>query len=229
MAHRQSVIAEIISRLPQGEMHPHTMRHFQPRRVEGRFHSRNQIRIGRSEGPTPHEVVVASRHQRCERDRSREAFASFLETTGLGEPVTEEILRQRVGRIQLQHLSQQPLGCNVTILRQERSCRAKASEPSLWPRLSRAAEAAYCLVTMAHRVDQGTRAEPCLSQLRLQLGGTVVSHDGRAEITQLFEGNSQPEVRVRVARVARDSALKCIDGLRHKTDLQAGQAQVVLN
>ena len=82
---------------------------------------------------------------------------------------------------------------------------------------------------MAQRVDQGAGAEPRLGQRRLKLGRTVVGQDGPAEIAQLLQGDSHAEICVRVARVAGDGALKCGDGLRHAADLQAGQAEVVLD
>ena len=82
---------------------------------------------------------------------------------------------------------------------------------------------------MAQRVDQGAGAEPRLGQRRQQLGGAVVGHDGRAEIAQLLEGDSQAEIGIRVARVAGDSPLKCGDGLRQAADLEAGQAKIVLD
>lgn len=44
-----------------------------------------------------------------------------------------------------------------------------------------------------------------------------------------LERDSQAEIRVGVARVARDGAPQCPDRLLRQTDLQAGEAQVVLN
>jgi hypothetical protein len=182
------LIAKIVRGLAQGEMHPHAMRRFQSRGGEGRLHALNQIRIGRRDGTTPHEIVVAARHQRRVGNRTRETFARLLETTALGEQVAQQVLRQGIGGIERQHLPQCPFGFDVAIFGQERARRAEAAESRLPSRRRRAAETADRFVTMAHGVDQRAGAEPRLGQRRLQLGGTVVGRDGRAQITPLFQG-----------------------------------------
>jgi hypothetical protein len=82
---------------------------------------------------------------------------------------------------------------------------------------------------MAQCVDEGAGAEPRFGQRWQQLGGTVVGQECRAEIAQLFQGDSHAEVGVRVTWVADDSALECSDRIRHRADLQSGEAKIVLD
>ena len=83
MAHGQGVVAKIIRRLADREVKPVALRRFEPRGGQGSFHSLKQTVVIARDGPTPHQIVVAARQQRCDRDRVFEAFAGLVETAKL--------------------------------------------------------------------------------------------------------------------------------------------------
>src|ERR1700728_4853298 len=68
-----------------------------------------------------------------------------------------------------------------------KSC-AEASESRLRSRRCGPAKTADRLVTMAHGVDQGAGAEPCLGEDGIDFGGTIVGHQGRTAIAYFFQG-----------------------------------------
>ena len=82
---------------------------------------------------------------------------------------------------------------------------------------------------MAQCVDQSAGAKPRLGQGWEQLGGAVVRSDCPADIAQLLQGNSQAEICIGVARVAGDGPLECRDGIRYAADLEAGEAEIMLD
>ncbi|HXC42809.1 MAG TPA: hypothetical protein VNY51_04700 [Candidatus Dormibacteraeota bacterium] len=120
-------------------------------------------------------------------------------------------------------------GFLIAILDQQRSRFAEAAEVRPTSSRGRTPETGDCCLSMAHDVDQSTGAEPRLGQGREQLSGTIVGSDCSADVPQLFKGDSQAEICISVARVASDRALQCGDRIRYAADLQAGEAEVVLN
>ncbi len=57
----------------------------------------------------------------------------------------------------------------------------------------------------------------------------VVRSNRSADVAQFLQCNSQTEMCVGVARVAGDGPLQCSDGIRYAADLEAGEAEIVLN
>jgi hypothetical protein len=76
-------------------------------------------------------------------------------------------------------------------------------------------------------VDQGAGAEPRLGQGRQQLRDTAVCSDCPADVAQLFQGDSQAEISIGVARVVGNGALQCRNGIRYAADFEAGEAEIV--
>ena len=93
----------------------------------------------------------------------------------------------------------------------------------------RAAETVDGLVAMAQCVDQGAGAEPRLCQGWLQLSRAVVRRDCPADVAQLLQGDSQAEICIAVGRIASDGSLQCRDGIRYAANLEAGEAEIVLD
>ena len=110
MLHRQGVVAKIVRRLADREVKPQALRRFQPRRGEGGFHPLQQTVVSARDGATPDQIVVASRQQRRDRDRAREAFAGLVETAELREQIAEQIVRHGVRRVERQRLPQHLFG-----------------------------------------------------------------------------------------------------------------------
>ena len=127
--HRQGVVAKIVRGLAQGEVNPQALLHFQPRRGEGGFHARNQIGIGRRDGATPDEIVVASRHAaaRCVIARVKQSWASSKRPDSASR-LPSRSCAMAFGGIERQRPSQHPLGFDVAIFGQQRPRRAEASE-----------------------------------------------------------------------------------------------------
>ena len=229
MLHGQGVVAKIVRRLADREVKPQALRRFQPRRGQGGFHPLKQTVVIARDGATPDQIVVASRQQRRDRDRAFEAFAGLVETAELREQIAQQIMRHGVPRIERQRLSQHLFGFLIAILGQQRPRLAKAAEAGLTSGRRRAAETADRLVAMAQCVDQGAGAEPRLGQGWEQLSGAVVRNDCPADVAQLLQGDSQAEICIGVARVAGDGPLQCRDGIRYAADLEAGEAEIVLD
>ena len=53
--------------------------------------------------------------------------------------------------------------------------------------------------------------------------------DCAADVAQLLQGDSQAEICIGVARVAGEGLLECRDGIRYPADLEAGEAEIVLD
>ena len=82
---------------------------------------------------------------------------------------------------------------------------------------------------MAQCVDQSAGAEPRLGQGWEQLRGAVVRSECPANVAQLLQGDSQAKMCIGVARVDGDGPLQCRDGIRYAADLEAGEAEIVLD
>src|ERR1700756_1695456 len=138
-------------------------------------------------------------------------------------------MRHGVPWIARQGLSEHLFRFLIAILDQQCPGLAKTAEAGLTSGRRRAAKTADRLVTMAQCVYQGTSAEPSFGERWEQLSGAIVGNDSPADVALLLQGNSQAEVCIGVARVAGDGPLQCGDGIRHITDLEAGEAQIVLD
>ena len=178
---------------------------------------------------TPDQVVVASRQQRRDRDRAFKACAGLVETAEVGEQISQQIIRHGVARIGHQRLSQHLFGFLIAILDQQRPRLTQAAVAGLTRSRCRATETANRFVAMAQCIDQGAGPEPCLRQGWEQLSGAVVRNDCPGDVAQRLQGDSQAKMRVGVARIARDGPLQCRDGIRYAADLQAGEAEIVLD
>ena len=82
---------------------------------------------------------------------------------------------------------------------------------------------------MSQFVDQSASAEPRLGQGREQLSGAIVRNDGAADVALLLQSDSQAEICIAIARVDSDGPLQCRDGIRYASDLEAGEAEIVLD
>ncbi len=151
----------------------------------------------------------------------------LVETAALGQQIAEQIERHGVRRVEHQRLAKHLFGFRVAILGQECPCLAQAAEAGLGSARRGPAEAADGLVAMAERVDQGAGAEPDLGQRGENLGGTVIGHDGPADVAPLLQGNSQAEMGIGIARLAGHCPLQGGDGVGQAADLEAGQAEIV--
>ncbi|HEY6290894.1 MAG TPA: hypothetical protein VI455_04930 [Terriglobia bacterium] len=149
MLHGQGVAAKILRRLADREVKPQALRRFQPRRGQGGFHPLKQTVVVTRDGATPDQIIVASRQQRRDRDRTLEAFAGLVETAELREQIAQQIMRHGVARVERQRLSQHPFGFLIAILGQQRSRLAKAAEAGVTSGRCRAAEIDDRLVAIA--------------------------------------------------------------------------------
>src|SRR4029077_18630335 len=138
-------------------------------------------------------------------------------------------MRHSVPRIVRQCLSQHLFGFLIAILGQKRPCLAKAAEAGLTSGRRRPAETTDRLVAVSQFVDQSASAEPRLAQGWEQLSGAIVRNDGSADVALLFQSDSQAEICVAVARVDSNGPLQCRDGIRYASDLEAGEAEIVLD
>jgi hypothetical protein len=82
---------------------------------------------------------------------------------------------------------------------------------------------------MAQCVDQRAGAEPCLGQGWEQLGGAVVRSECPADVAELLQGDAQAEMCIGITRLDGDGPLQCRDGIRYAIDLEAGEAEIVLD
>ena len=57
----------------------------------------------------------------------------------------------------------------------------------------------------------------------------MIRNDCPADVAQLLQGDSQAEICIGVVRVAGDGSLECRDGIRYSADLEAGEAEIVLD
>ena len=227
--HGQGVVAKIIRRFAQREVEPHTLGRFQSRRGQRGFHPFQQTVVIARDPAAPYQIVIASRQQRRDRDRAFEALAGLVETAELREQIAQQIMRHGVPRIVRQRPSQHLFGFLIAVLGQQRPSLAQPAEAAVASGRRRAAETADRLLTMAQRVDQGAGAEPRLGQGRKELSGAVVRHDGLADVAQLLQSDSQAEICIAVARVAGDRPLQCRDGIRYPADLEAGEAEIMMD
>ena len=231
MLHGQGVVAKILRRLADREVNPQALHRFQSRRGQGGLHRLKQtvvVVIARDRA-APDQFVVASRQHRRDRDRAFEACTSLVETAELSEQIAQQIISHGVPRIGHQRLSQYLFGFLIAILGQQRPRLAKAAEAVPISGRCRAPETADRLVAMAQRIEQGAGAEPRLSQGWEQFRGAVVRNDRPADVAHLLQGDSQAEMCIGIARVAGDGPLQYRDGIRYAADLEAGEAEIVLD
>ena len=231
MLHRQGVVAKIFRRLANREVNPQALRRFQSRCRHGGSHRFKQtlIIVFARDRTAPNQFVVASRQHRRDRDRAFEACAGLVETAELRQQVSPQLVRHGVRRIGRQRLSQYLFGFLITILDQQRPRLGQAAVAGLRCGRGRAAETADRLVAMAQCVGQGAGAEPRLGQRWEQLSGAAVRNDRLADVTQLLQSDSQSEVCIAVPRVAGNGPLQCRDGIRYAADLEAREAEIVLD
>jgi hypothetical protein len=85
MLHGQGVVAKIVRSLPDCEVKAQALGRFQARSGQGGFHPLKQTLVIVRNGATPDQIVVASRQQRRNLDRTLEAFAGLVETAELRE------------------------------------------------------------------------------------------------------------------------------------------------
>jgi len=171
----------------------------------------------------------ASRQRWRDRDRALEAFAGLVETAEFRKQIAQQIVRHGVARINRYRVSQHPFGFLISILCQQRPRLAKVAEAGLPSGSRGATETADGLVAMPQCVNQRASAEPRLSQGWEQLSGAVVRSDCPADVAQLFQCDSQAEICITAARVASDGQLQCRDGIWYAANLEAGEAEIVLN
>ena len=118
MLHGQGVVAKILRRLADREVKPQALPRFQPRRGQGALHRLKQTAVNARDRAAPDQIVVASRQQRRDRDRSFEARTGLVETAELREQIAQQIIRHGVPRIGHQRLSQYLFGFLIAILDQ---------------------------------------------------------------------------------------------------------------
>ena len=82
---------------------------------------------------------------------------------------------------------------------------------------------------MALGIHQPSRAEPCLAQGWQQLGGAIVGNNCTADVAQFLQRDAQSEIRIGIVRIGHDRPLKRGDGLRYAADLEASEAEIVMD
>jgi hypothetical protein len=193
------------------------------------LHPLKQTVVIACDGTAPNQFVVASCQGRRDRDRAFEACTGLVETAELGEQITEQVIRHGIPRIGHQRLSEYLFGFLIAVLDQQRPSLTKAAEAVPISGYRRAAETAYRLLAMAQYVGQGTGAEPCLGQGWEEFCGAVVCGESPVDVAQLLQSNSQAEMCIGVARVVRDGPLHRRDCIGYAADLEAGEAEIVLD
>src|SRR5579862_804746 len=229
MLHGQAVVAKILRRFANSQVNPLALTRFQSWRGQGGLHLLKQtIVIARNRAATD-QLVVAPRQQWRDGYRAFEACAGFVEAAELRKKIAEQLISHAVPGIGHQRLSQHLFGFLIAILDQQRPRLTQPAEVGSASGRRRAAETTDRLVEMAENVDQSTGAEPRLGQGWEQSCGAVVRSQCPRNVAQLFEGNSQAEMGIGVARFDSDRAVQCRDGIRQSTGLEAGEAEIVLN
>ncbi len=120
MPHRLFIIAEIVRRFTERQVHADLLRHLEAGKFQRPTHASNELAILGTDPPTSHDVVVTTGEQRRLLDRPQEVATRLSKPPGLRQSVTEQLQGNRIVALRLEHATQDLLSLSIASLNEQR-------------------------------------------------------------------------------------------------------------